>query len=63
MREVLPHRLGLQVAHVAALEHIRSPPIQPASRGTPEIPGGVLVTVMIYRIAERTKQKILTPHP
>jgi len=39
------------------------PPIQSASRDALGIPGGAPVTVMIYRIAERTERKILTPHP
>jgi len=50
--------------------HARSPPapqwppsapVQPASRDAPGIPGGALVTVMIYRIAGRPGRKILTP--
>ena len=36
-------------------------PIQPASRDALGIPGGGLVTVMIYRIVERIERKILTP--
>ena len=39
----------------------RPPPIQPACRNALGIPGGVLVTVMIYRIVERIERKILTP--
>ena len=37
------------------------PPIQPAGRDALGIPGGGLVTVMIYRIVERMERKILTP--
>ena len=37
------------------------PPIQPAGREALGIPGGGLVTVMIYRIVERIERKILTP--
>ena len=35
---------------------------RPTSRDALGIPGGALVTAMIYRIAGRTERKILTPH-
>jgi len=59
MLEALIHRLVLQVAHADALEH--DSPIQPASRGTPGIPGRALVAGMFYRIVVRAERKIITP--
>ena len=75
MLEALPHRLVQQVARADALEHDGERavaerhgvagqgdvPIQPAGRGAPGIPAGVLVTAVLCWIAERAEPKIMSP--
>ena len=62
--DALQHDGQLDVAErhvVADPGDVPSGPSGPASRDALGIPGGALVTVMIYRIAERAEPKILTP--